>query len=325
MPDYPDLYKLRISETPYTAERIIDDVLQSSPECQLPTDIPLTLNLTPLTVELPPLECKFDNLVPLIPLPDFCHPHVSGTISASSCNTGVITANSSVTLTQINDCDFELGGAIEICPDPGICTDFSTSASLPVTVTGNGITGDGTLFLYYGACSFEIDGAINIDSTIKCVEALTFGGTADASGGGLSGSITLDPNGDCGATLSGSISSSVVCHEPLVFDGSIPITGAGISGTIDLINSGDCGATLEGSIDLTVVCTEAVTGTGEVNFVIEAPLEGSGTLYLTDNAECGITLNGEVNIGITDATFQALTVCIDGETFTKYVLMRDYA
>lgn len=170
MPDtYLDLYKLRETLTPFKVERIIDEDLQSSPGCQLPTDNPLNINLEAIDVILPPLDCKFDNLVPLIPLPEVCHPTVAGNINIVGCsgtpNYG--TAN----IVRIPDtCDYVLSGDIEVCvPIP--CPDgYTFSGGVSISSNTPVIQLDGDIDLVPdGPCGALLLGTIELSADLDNV------------------------------------------------------------------------------------------------------------------------------------------------------------
>ena len=71
--DYLNFHKLEATELPFTVARVVDEDLQSSPECQLPADSPLSLALPELPA-LPELVCDYNVDIPLIPPPYFCTP-----------------------------------------------------------------------------------------------------------------------------------------------------------------------------------------------------------------------------------------------------------
>lgn len=142
--EYLDLHNLEETEIPFAVARVIDEDLQASPECQLPADVPLTISLPSLDIDLPDLACNFQVDIPLVPLPHFCTPILSGSIGLNTCDPDVLSiSNNTVQFSRLNDCDWQLQGSIDLCvtlPEPGIqCTDISLS------FTNNGDTTDGKL------------------------------------------------------------------------------------------------------------------------------------------------------------------------------------
>ena len=115
--EYLNLHNLEETETPFTVARIIDEELQSSPECQLPADVPLVLNLPSLDVELPDLTCLHPIDVPLYPPPYFCTPSISGSIVFTGADEILINEIEpiSIDIDEESECDFKLKGEIEIC------------------------------------------------------------------------------------------------------------------------------------------------------------------------------------------------------------------
>ena len=168
MPDYLELYKLQTTEAPYTVERIIDTEQSTSPECQLPDDLGLDLDL-PEIPTLPDLECEFDIEVPLIPLPYACAPTVGGSISFSGC-TGTDVGGSVSFTRDANSCDYVLGGSITICAEEPECMEGIT-ASGSVTVTGGSewVTPSGTITLdTSGPCGVTLSGTIDVTDSVIC-------------------------------------------------------------------------------------------------------------------------------------------------------------
>ena len=296
MSDFLSLYKLTPTEEPYSVARIIDTDLQASAGCKLPDDTPLDLNLPSIAVVLPPLECKFDNLVPLIPLPNFCHPTVRVEIESSSCDTDIVSIDTSTLEVERREgCDFVLKGSIDICPNPGICTDFSVLSGFMITTSGNGLSGGGAMLVNYDDCSLQLGGVVNIDADIKCVNAVTGGGIVTPSGAGISGDIYLSDNGECGVEINGSITLDVKCVDNVGASGTVSVTGNGASGSIYLTPDTPCGVSLEGTISLDVVCVNAVTGSGTVTVT---GMGGSGYVALSDDGECGVSIDGSIDIDV---------------------------
>lgn len=300
MSDFLSLYKLTPTEEPYSVARIIDTDLQASAGCKLPDDTPLDLNLPSIAVVLPPLECKFDNLVPLIPLPNFCHPTVRVEIESSSCDTDIVSIDTSTLEVERREgCDFVLKGSIDICPNPGICTDFSVLSGFMITTSGDGLSGGGALLVNYDDCSLQLGGVVNIDADIKCVDAVTGGGIVTPSGAGISGDIYLSDNGKCGVEINGSITLDVKCVDNVGASGTVPVTGNGASGGIYLIPNTPCGVTLGGTISLDAECATGITGSGTVTPTGEGI---RGSIGVQNKGVCGVELYGEITLDVVCTT-----------------------
>ncbi len=286
---YLDLYKLQLGEQPFTVDRVVDSELQNSPQCQLPGDHGLLLNLPPIDIELPPLECRFDNLVPLIPLPETCHPKFLGGINFSTCDPQTLDVTGTVDIIQ-DGCNFLLGGDIELCSH--YCTSYSVSNSVAFTVDGPGLTmaSNGLDFSINPlTCNIELSGGFQLTSDIKCALGITASGqitpSSDSEYLSVAGGITLNKDGDCGVKLDGSLTFDldVACPEGYQFNWTMSQSGQTNNYTI------------AGSASMDLELTYSVTAdTGGDNCV------KGWTLSITPS----VTFNG---IGVT-----GITLC-DGE------------
>lgn len=163
MSDYLSLYKLELTETPYSVQRIVDAEHQASPECQLPDMPPLDLALPELPV-LPDLKCEFNVEVPLIPLPYVCPPTVSGGITLKSCGGSTTFGVASITRTP-NTCDFVLAGDIEVCVPVPCSEGFSYTGDLTILQIGSDPGADlsGSLIVTDLGCGSDISLALTLD------------------------------------------------------------------------------------------------------------------------------------------------------------------
>lgn len=294
---YLALYNLEETGDPFSVARIVDETLQNSPQCQLPPDQPLDLPLPTIDIELPPLECIFDNIIPITPLPEFCHPQLTGGISVSSCSSD-IEVSGGIDVGQVGECDFSVAGDILICPT--FCTNWSASSSFTVNITsGNGLEGSGedlSVEMNPDNCTLVIGGNIDISSTVKCYEALTFSGDVAITSSNphvtASGTVSLTDEGDCGATLIGSlnIGGTIPCADGPTINFSSSASGS--STTYEIVS----GANMEFGL------TYDITGGGGASCAHEF------TLAITPS----ISFNG--------LSTEDLTVCSDGGSSTITVV-----
>lgn len=164
---YLDLHNLETSITEFAVSRIIDDDLQASPECQLPEDLEVTLNLPSLVVTLPELECNYDIDLPLVPLPHFCTPTLDSSVEFTGCArtdvTGVLGFSTD------GACGYTLGGSINICTDLPCPDGFTAGGELTITTTGDAryvqLYGSATLDMS-GECGFLLSGDLTLQDMV---------------------------------------------------------------------------------------------------------------------------------------------------------------
>jgi hypothetical protein len=180
---------------------------------------------------LPDIECKFDNIVPLIPLPEVCHPWVAGGVSIGSCRPDVVEVTGE-NVFEVDGCYFSLGGGLTI--EPKVCSSFEVINNVHFEVIdGHGLIGKNTpipptpeepnpppttsafdLVINYDECTdcggtgvgkITVTGEMVVESTVVCYEALEFGSASTVLAEDpikITGSISLEPKEDtCGATL----------------------------------------------------------------------------------------------------------------------------
>jgi hypothetical protein len=264
MSDYLDLHKLQETGTDYTVERVIDDTLQSSPECQLPSNIPLVISLPVLDITLPDLDCNFNVDIPLTPLPFYCSPSVTGGINVTTCDGGAITIDeNSLAFNRINECDFEIGGELKLCVGD-ICPTVENDVS--ITIIGEYLTGSGTLSIEQltDPCKIKLTGNIDIESTLTTIACID-GMDSDHAAATISVGEHLESSGSITLTKSG-------CIFGLVSDLDISLTGG--------------------------YCLDGPTAGGGGTITVDGdPLSVTGTLEIsTDPESCTIDLVSDVNI-----------------------------
>ncbi len=148
---YLDLHNLESTLTEFAVARVIDTVLQNSPECQLPDDLDVTLDLPSLIVTLPELDCNYDIDLPLVPLPHFCIPTLNSSVEFTGCARTIVTG--ALGFTPAGGCGYNLGGAINICTDLPCPDGFTAGGDLTITTTG-----DARYVQLYGSASLDMSG-----------------------------------------------------------------------------------------------------------------------------------------------------------------------
>jgi len=149
---YLALHNLESSLTEFAVARIVDSVLQSSPECQLPADNAVTLDLPNLAVALPDLACDYNIDLPLVPLPHTCSPNFSSAVTLEGCDG--TTVDGSLSFTTTDHCNFSLGGLISVCTTVPCSSGYTTTGTItPVT------NGTADYVQLYGSISLNNDGA----------------------------------------------------------------------------------------------------------------------------------------------------------------------
>lgn len=217
---YLTLHKLQETETPFTVSRVVDEELQSSPECTLPADSPLVFDLPSLDVTLPDLDCTFNIDLPLTPLPYYCNPTVSGEITVTG-SPGLAVTNS-VEIVKSNDCDYLLQGDIVLTLDDRsvVCVDGYTADETSVGIqTGDHLTASGSLSLTQEACVFKLESDLKIElEDVTCIDGYTVAdGTVTASADAplsVTGGITLSINTvECALSLESDLNFTLDCSS----------------------------------------------------------------------------------------------------------------
>lgn len=168
---YLELHNLEASLTEFAVARIVDTELQNSPECQLPDDLEVTLDLPNLAVTLPELACDYNIDLPLVPLPHFCSPSFTADVGFEGCEGTDIDVE--LGFSDDGNCNYSLGGMISVCAT-GPCPD-GYSASGTITPSTNG-TADyvqlyGSIALAQdGPCGFAISGDLTLEENIPNLE-----------------------------------------------------------------------------------------------------------------------------------------------------------
>lgn len=218
--DYLNFHKLEATELPFTVARVVDEDLQSSPECQLPADSPLSLALPELPA-LPELVCDYNVDIPLIPPPYFCTPAGATDITFTTSGGGAEHARftGSISAGLVNECDIELSGDIDLALDFVNCSSVQVINTFSVISVGTGLNAIADPlplnFEYFPElCLIRIDGNLEISSSISpdaCITSRIRGtGKPTVSQTGtpkidLSSSIELIEGDNCSLELSGRI------------------------------------------------------------------------------------------------------------------------
>lgn len=164
------MYHLELTGQPFEVARVIDDVLQASTDCQLPTLVPPTISL-PTFPALPELECTYNVDIPLIPPPYFegCIPTFSGGINVFSCNDELsVTGGATITAGAGGTCDFVLDGNIEICLPPACVPNFSGEIAFYNKCENSLITVEGGISVAYDTgltgeeCNYTLEGGLEL-------------------------------------------------------------------------------------------------------------------------------------------------------------------
>lgn len=319
MSDYLTLHNLESTETPFTVQRIIDEVLQESSDCQLPDNTPLDISLPNLNIDLPPLDCVLNIDIPLVPLPYFCTPSVSGDIVIIG-NTSASTTPS-ISADDTSECDYLMTGIICI---PEVSSNISVSTSgTYLSVSGSPVTSSPS-----GDCGYEINGTITIEDSWSCsllsisypspspiTPSITYGSGSSKMALSTSSSWT-----GCALTLgiSPALTLSIDCSQfglDISGDGSGSgnvIYGTSSTTTTNLGASVDggsgCGNTLsfDPEVDVTIDCGEFVTTytDGPVSGTTHANSTGYNNVSLAYGPNNNSSYPGTLNI-YTDAGFQS--------------------
>jgi len=268
MPSYLELYNLELTGDPYAARFIALPEEELPPECVLPIEVPYTPPVFDLT--LPDLECKFDVETPIIPLPYFCTPSISGSIGISVLVENEdgecveehpqveVTGSAGIGRVPGTECDYALEGGFSLCLPciPKIFGEITVDANCSVngpnptqvtTTTPIGIT--------YNAetCEYKLEGAVSICT--ECIPEYTFTSSTTTVGEGsyVSGiSMSLVETGDdCAKNIDA---------EMIISYGEIEDLFAGICWVENVtVGSIVTDNTIEGEdepfVDLNFVCT----------------------------------------------------------------------
>lgn len=168
--EYLDLHNLTETEQPYTVARVIDDELQASPECQLPSYTPLVLSLPDLDVTMPDMDCKFDVNVPLVPLPYTCSPTLSGGITVTSTGTAPILINNTIGFNKINQCDYQLDGELDLQLNVACAKGYTSDRQAISLQVGPKLVQSGSLTLTQDGCEFGLASDLKIELSAFCVD-----------------------------------------------------------------------------------------------------------------------------------------------------------
>ena len=210
---YLDLYKLELNiGEPYSAKFIRTDEEALPPECLLPTTPDLS-PLAGLNLTLPPLECKFDILTPVIPPPYFCTPAVTGTITFIDTGTGNSTGVSFVRDVD-TECDYQLNGEI-LLP----CTPVITG-TITVTDSGTAETSE-IIFEQIDECNYALNGAI----TIPCTPIVSLTMSSDTETVNFkAGDDTEEIESDISMEFTVNVDSSNICKPTITIDSSFSMS-----------------------------------------------------------------------------------------------------
>lgn len=231
-----DLYKLELTEDPYSAKFIVTPPEDLPDGCVLPGVVGYT-PLPPLALVLPDLTCRFDIDTPIIPPPYYCTPAIEGEIGIISCeasdnNVPVTITNGTATITRKEgtDCDYELTGEIELCV-PICIKQFDVRQE----ITANGCNGPSEITVTWES---------------NCLVELNTDGA---------GFVAVPSSGVAVYTSSHSLTFRALCCEEKLVYMEVEIGGGGTtaSGSVDF----EQGETGIGSITLSKVgCNIEISG-----------------------------------------------------------------
>jgi hypothetical protein len=293
--EYLELHKLQETMIPFAVERIIDEDLQASPECQLPDDNPLDLEF-PALEPLPDVVCDYNVEIPLIPLPYFCTPLISGSITFTSDDESItIEEVDPISFEPSGECDFTLDGTINITAcapvymavletdvtiTPGVTVAYGIRWQSTCAVTINGVP-----FSSVGLIAPASPGTYNFIFT--CCDGPHNQSVVVPAGGSFLGvtceDITLDTTNN-GNTVPGSEGE---IHYNGTIVGTIT-TGVDIDAT-----SEDCALELSYNSGSFVDITQGLVMSIENNVTLGCTTTADDTIFLTYTpADGSLTIEG---------------------------------